>query len=240
MSSREMCGISTAGVAIAAFGVEVDLTTVFLTFMSGSGLAFSASFFAGFAIFLAGALTAFAEVVVTLAAVDWLVFLAGIGTHLSISFRDLQNNSSKKSESDYLSSVNAFLIRWMVTTVAVFAAEKLIPGINCSSLGALLGASLLLGIINAFVRPFLLLLSIPFIILTMGLFIFVVNALLLLFVAQIIPAFHVEGFWNAFFGAIIISIVSWILSSFFRASDGRFHTITHHPSIKKADARVIK
>lgn len=136
--------------------------------------------------------------------------------------------------------MSAFFIRWMVTTVAVFAAEKVLPGISCSSLGALLGASLLLGIINAFVRPFLLLLSIPFIIITMGLFIFVVNALLLLFVAQIIPAFHVEGFWNAFVGAIIISIVSWILSSFFRTSDGRIHTITHHPSIKNANARVIK
>ena len=136
--------------------------------------------------------------------------------------------------------MSAFLIRWLVTTVAVFAAEKVIPGIGCSSLGALLGASLLLGIINAFVRPFLLLLSIPFIIITMGLFIFVVNALLLLFVAQVIPAFQVDGFWNAFFGAIIISMVSWILSSFFRTSDGRIHTITHHPSIKKADARLIK
>jgi uncharacterized membrane protein YvlD (DUF360 family) len=72
--------------------------------------------------------------------------------------------------------VIAFLIRWAVTTVAVFAAEKLIPGIHCSSAGALLGASLLLGIINAFVRPVLLLLSIPFIIVTMGLFIVVVNA----------------------------------------------------------------
>jgi putative membrane protein len=104
----------------------------------------------------------------------------------------------------------------------------------------LLGASLLLGIANAFVRPLLLLLSIPFIILTMGLFIFVVNALLLLFVSHLIPSFEVSGFWSAFFGAIIISIVSWLLSSFFRTSDGRVHAITHHPSIKKANARVIE
>jgi putative membrane protein len=128
----------------------------------------------------------------------------------------------------------------MVTTVAVFVAEKLIPGIDCGSLSALLGASLLLGIANAFVRPLLLLLSIPFIILTMGLFIFVVNALLLLFVSHLIPSFEVSGFWSAFFGAIIISIVSWLLSSFFRASDGRVHAITHHPSMKKANARVIE
>ncbi|MFZ4597160.1 MAG: phage holin family protein [Terrimicrobiaceae bacterium] len=134
----------------------------------------------------------------------------------------------------------AFLIRWIVTTVAVFAAERIIPGIVCDSTSALLGASLLLGIINAFVRPVLLLLSLPFIIVTMGLFIFVVNALLLLLVSAVIPAFHVEGFWSAFFGSIIISAVSWILSSFFRTSDGRFHAITHHSSIKQADARTIR
>lgn len=134
----------------------------------------------------------------------------------------------------------AFLIRWFVTTIAVFVAEKLIPGIYCDSTGALLGATLLLGIINAFVRPLLLLLSLPFIIVTMGLFIFVVNALLLLLVSTIIPSFHVDGFWSAFWGAIIISLVSWILSSFFRSSDGKVHVITHHPSIKKADARTIE
>ena len=136
--------------------------------------------------------------------------------------------------------MTAFLIRWLVTTIAVFAAEKIIPGIHCHSAGALLGASLLLGIINAFVRPILLLLSIPFIILTMGLFILVVNALMQMLVAQIIPSFAVDGFWSAFFGSIVISFVSWILSSFFRSSDGKFHTITHHPSIKKANARVIE
>ncbi len=133
----------------------------------------------------------------------------------------------------------AFLIRWAVTTIAVFAAEKLIPGIRCDTTGALLGASLLLGIVNAFIRPVLLLLSLPFIIVTMGLFIFVVNALLLMLVAALIPAFHVDGFWSAFFGAIIIGIVSWILSSFFRTSDGRIHAITHHPAMKKAVARTL-
>lgn len=136
--------------------------------------------------------------------------------------------------------MTAFLIRWLVTTIAVFAAEKIIPGIHCNSAGALLGASLLLGIVNAFIRPILLLLSIPFIIVTMGFFILVVNALMLMLVAQIVPSFSVDGFWSAFFGSIVISLVSWILSSFFRTSDGRIHSITHHPSIKKADARVIE
>ena len=133
----------------------------------------------------------------------------------------------------------AFLIRWFVTTIAVYVATKLVPGIKCEPTGALLGASLLLGIINAVVRPILLLLSLPFIIVTMGLFIFVVNALLLELVSKIVPSFYVAGFWSAFFGAIIISLVSWILSSFFRTSDGKIHAITHHPAMKKAVARTL-
>jgi putative membrane protein len=137
--------------------------------------------------------------------------------------------------------MTAFLLRWLVTTIAVFVAERIIPGISCDGWEALLGASLLLGIINAFIRPVLMLLSLPFIIVTMGLFIFVINALLLLLVAAIVPPFHVEGFWSAFFGAIIIGIVSWALSSFFRGSDGKIYSITHHSSpIKRANARVIE
>lgn len=134
----------------------------------------------------------------------------------------------------------AFVVRWLVTAFAVMCAAALIPGISYSdSFGVLLGASLLLGIINAIVRPVLLLLSLPFIIITMGLFIFVVNALLLMLVGSLIPGFVVDGFWNAFFGAIIVSLVSWLLSSFFRSSDGKVHLITHHDSIKQANARVI-
>ncbi len=139
----------------------------------------------------------------------------------------------------------AFIIRWIITTLAVMAAAWLLRGISYETMSALLGASLLLGIINALIRPVLLLLSLPFIIVTMGLFIFVVNALLLLLVAAVVPAFHVDGFWNAFFGSIIISIVSWALSSVFRTSDGRVRLITHHESphrigaAKRANARVV-
>jgi putative membrane protein len=72
------------------------------------------------------------------------------------------------------------------------------------------------------------------------LFIFVINALLLMLVSKIVPAFQVSGFWSAFFGAIVISLVSWLLSSFFRGSDGKIHAITHHPTTKRANARVIE
>ena len=132
-----------------------------------------------------------------------------------------------------------FLIRWFVTTLAVLGATWLIPGLSYDTTGTLLGAALLLGIINALVRPVLLLLSLPFIIVTMGFFILVINALLILFVSKVIPGFHVAGFWTALFAGIIIGLISWVLSSFFRASDGTLHPVTYHPSIKQVQGRVI-
>jgi putative membrane protein len=139
----------------------------------------------------------------------------------------------------YATLMKEFLIRWLITTLAVMGASHIIPGISYNSTGVLIGAALLLGIINALVRPVLLLLSLPFIIVTMGFFILVINALLLLFVSAVVPGFHVEGFWNALFAGIIIGIISWILSSFFRSSDGKVHPVTYHPNIKQVQGRVV-
>ncbi|MGH8047599.1 MAG: phage holin family protein [Chthoniobacterales bacterium] len=134
-----------------------------------------------------------------------------------------------------------FFMRWIVTTLAVMVVSWVFPNLlSVQGTSALLGGSLLLGIVNALIRPFLLLLSLPFIIATMGLFIFVVNALLLLLVSSMVREFHVDGFWHAFFASIFISIVSWPLSSFFRTSDGRVRPITHHERMKRANARVIE
>lgn len=119
------------------------------------------------------------------------------------------------------------------------AAALLIHGIRVDSIGALVGAALLLGILNAFVRPVLLILSAPLILFTLGFFILVVNGLLLLIVPGVVSGFHVEGFWSAFWGAIVIGIVSWILSAFFRGSDGRVHVLTHHQQIKTVRGRTI-
>jgi putative membrane protein len=132
-----------------------------------------------------------------------------------------------------------FVFRWAITTVAVMVASSIISGIRYDSVAALIGASLLLGILNAFLRPVLLILSAPLILLTLGLFIFVVNGLMLLLVPSIVSGFHVDGFWSAFWGAIVISIVSWLLSAFFRGSDGRVHVLTHHAQIKQVQGRVI-
>ena len=132
-----------------------------------------------------------------------------------------------------------FLLRWFVTTLSVLGATWLIPGISYDTMGTLLGAALLLGIINALVRPVLLLLSLPFIIVTMGFFILVINALLILFVSKVIPGFHVAGFWTALFAGIVIGLISWVLSSFFRASDGHVYPVTHHPQMKQVEGQVI-
>jgi putative membrane protein len=132
-----------------------------------------------------------------------------------------------------------FVFRWFVTAFAVFVATPIVGLDYGGSLGCLLGASLLLGIINAFVRPVLLLLSFPLILVTLGLFILIINALMLKFVSEIVPCFKVPGFWSALFGAILISLVSWLLSAFFRGTDGRVHVLTHHTQIKQARGRVI-
>jgi len=132
------------------------------------------------------------------------------------------------------------VFRWAVTAFAVFVAAPIVGLSYNGSLACLLGASLLLGIVNAFVRPILLILSAPLILLTLGFFIFILNALMLLIVGQIVPCFRVPGFWNAFFGALIISFVSWLLSAFFRGSDGRVHVLTHHTQIKPVSGRVIE
>ena len=82
--------------------------------------------------------------------------------------------------------------------------------------------------------------SAPLILVTLGFFILVVNALMLFFVPNLVTGFHVDSFGSAFWGAITISIVSWILSAFFRGSDGRMHVITHHTGIKTVQGRVIE
>ena len=133
-----------------------------------------------------------------------------------------------------------FVFRWAATTIAVMVASSIVHGIRDDTVAALIGASLLLGILNAFVRPFLLILSAPLILVTLGFFILILNGLLLLVVPSVIVGFHVDGFWSAFWGAIVISIVSWILSAFFRGSDGHVHVLTHHTQMRRVQGRVIE
>jgi putative membrane protein len=133
-----------------------------------------------------------------------------------------------------------FVIRWFITTISVMVAASIIHGIRYDSAASLIGAALLLGILNAFVRPVLLILGAPLILLTLGFFILIVNGLMLLVVPHVVIGFQVDSFWSAFWGAIVISLVSWILSAFFRGSDGRVHVLTHHAQIRRVEGRVIE
>ena len=112
--------------------------------------------------------------------------------------------------------MKSFFTRWAATTFAVFIATGLVPGITYDTAEALVCAGLLLGILNAVVRPVLMVLSLPLIVLSFGLVIPVINAILLEFVGGWISGFHVAGFNSALFGAIVISLVSWALNSVLR------------------------
>lgn len=104
-----------------------------------------------------------------------------------------------------------FLLGWGVTALAVLVAAYVVPGIRYESWTSLLVAALILGLLNGFVRPFLVLLTAPLVLLTLGLFIWVINALLLYFVGNVVKGFTVTGFWPALWGAAVVSLISLVL-----------------------------
>ena len=114
------------------------------------------------------------------------------------------------------------LVLWLVHTIALMAVAYLVPGVAVASFGSALVAALVLGLVNAVIRPILILLTLPATILTLGLFIFVINGLLFWFVGSFIQGFVVAGFWWGVAGAIVYSIFSMVLSALvFGANSGR-------------------
>jgi putative membrane protein len=111
--------------------------------------------------------------------------------------------------------MTGLFVRWLILTVAVLAAAYFVDGIRVAGFGSAFFAAAVLGILNTILKPVLIVITLPVNILTLGLFTLVINALLLKMASGVIPGFDVQGFWPAVFGAILISIVSWILNSFF-------------------------
>jgi putative membrane protein len=105
------------------------------------------------------------------------------------------------------------LLIWVINAVALMATAYLIPGIGVANFWMALVAAVVLGLLNAVVRPLLVLLTLPVTLVTLGLFIFVINALLFWLAGSVLQGFFVGGFWPAFFGAIVFSAVSWLLSA---------------------------
>ncbi len=106
--------------------------------------------------------------------------------------------------------MKAFLWRWALNAFPLWLATYLFDALKFSGLGSLLLAALLFGLVNAIIRPILVLLTLPLTVVTLGLFILVINALLLMFVAAVVPGFVLGGFWTAFWAAIFIAIVSFV------------------------------
>lgn len=106
------------------------------------------------------------------------------------------------------------LVRWLILTAAITIASYLINGIEVSGFFSAFFAAAILGVLNVFFRPILLILTLPINILTLGLFTVVINAVLLKMASGVISGFEVHGFWSAVWGALLISLVNWLLSSF--------------------------
>jgi putative membrane protein len=117
-----------------------------------------------------------------------------------------------------------FAIRWLIASLGLWIAQALIPGVEIRSAGTLLVAALLLGVVNAFVRPLIVLLTLPITVLTLGLFLWFVNAAMLGLVAKLLDGFDLHGLGAALLGALVISLTSWI-ASWYVGPSGRFEVL---------------
>jgi putative membrane protein len=109
-------------------------------------------------------------------------------------------------------SFNQLLLRWLILALGVILATRLIPGIRCDDGGTLVAVVLLLSLFNAILKPVLVLFTLPFILLTMGLGMVVINALLFLLAGRLVHGFHVDSFGAAIGGALVISVTNFVLS----------------------------
>ena len=119
-------------------------------------------------------------------------------------------------------------IRWLTLTIAIMMASYMMDGIVVRGFFSALGAAAILGILNAFLRPIALILTLPINVLTLGLFTFAINAVMLKMTAAVIGGLEVHGFWTAVLGSLIISLVSWALSVFI-SEKGRLDVIDLRP-----------
>ncbi len=126
--------------------------------------------------------------------------------------------------------MNGLIIRWLVTTGAILAVSYIMTSIKVDGLGTALIAGAILGILNALVRPVLILLTLPLTVVTLGFFILVINALLFQLAGAIVPGMHIASFWSALLGSILVSIVSWIMNSLVAGGGGERTVIIRHSS----------
>ena len=125
--------------------------------------------------------------------------------------------------------MTAFVLRALVSALGLWAATRWVPGIRIDNAGTLILAGLLLGIVNAIVRPVVILLTLPLTVLTLGIFLLVINTAMLALVAWMLPGFHLTGgFWTAFQAALIVWVAGW-LASWLIGPKGRIEIHIHRP-----------
>ena len=112
------------------------------------------------------------------------------------------------------------LLTWLINAAALMALPYLMHSVTVDNVGAALVAALVLGLVNTIIRPVLVVLTLPVTVVSLGLFILVINALLFWLVANLVGGFHVAGFWSAFLAAILYSVISWALSTLLLNKDG--------------------
>jgi putative membrane protein len=108
--------------------------------------------------------------------------------------------------------VRGLVVRWIVSAIALYLTSEIVPGIRVASVASLLLAAAMIGVINAFVRPVILLLTLPLTVVTLGLFVFVVNALMLWLASAFVPGFEVRGFGAAFLGWLLLSFFTFVIN----------------------------
>ncbi|MET4577108.1 phage holin family protein [Ottowia thiooxydans] len=118
-----------------------------------------------------------------------------------------------------LSNLTPFLIQWAITALALWVASYIFKGVKFDSTGALVVSALLLGFANAIVKPLLVILTLPLTLVTFGLFLLVINALMILLVSAVVKGFRVSGFWTALFASIFVSVLSFIIGALVTGSD---------------------
>ena len=121
--------------------------------------------------------------------------------------------------------MRGFLIRAAVVAIGLWVASEIVPGVEIRSAGSLIAAALLLGVINAVIRPILVILTFPITLLTLGLFLLVINGLMVELVAHLLDGFFVRGLGSAILCAIVVSITSWLMSGFI-GPQGRIEVVT--------------
>jgi putative membrane protein len=120
-----------------------------------------------------------------------------------------------------LENLTPFLVHWAITALSLWVASHLFKGLRFDDASSLVVAALLLGLANALVKPLLIVLTLPLTLLTFGLFLLVINALMILLVARLVKGFQVSSFWTAFFASIFISLLSVVIGSFVGDGDPR-------------------